>query len=440
MATNNDIKTLELSAKKGNKEAAAQLNALGLDFQYGNNGQKVDLAQALHFYTIAAECGNPDAMCNAAYCYFNGIGTDENPEKAFMLYKKAAEAGNRNGMTNLWPFYFHGFGTKQDTVEAIKWLIKAIDAGNYDLQEALNQVFASLSPADSKKLKQSNEVTAQYKMAEFYLENQAYEDAISWYVQSIKSGNKDAIVRMMTLAEDFRHGNNGRKENLSVAYQFYFNAAECGDIIARTKVAYCICNGIGVEKDPKRAFSLYEQLAKEGNEKGMSNLGMMYCNGMGVQKDIQKAIYWSTRAAEELNSVNAMNTLIHIFGTEKDYISYAEAIKWLCIVYKKDSDPNSGYYHCTHYDKALTKQIVWTLMDSLYESNVPGLMRRIAESEKHIIDLFDGPITFISDTTSKYLQEFLRIDKQSASQDMSKHSNKWTDLVDLIDKDQGLSI
>jgi hypothetical protein len=437
--TDKEIKTLEQSAQKGDKKAAAQLNELGVDYQFGNNGQKVDLAQALHYYMIAAEGGNTNAMCNAAYCYATGAVGKVDAGKAFGLYQKAADAGDLNGMTNLAGCYLNGFGAKQDAVEAIKWLVEVLNVGAKNLQETLEQVLASLSPEDIKKFKQSGYSAAQYQMAEYCLKSKKSKDAISWYVQSYKSGNADAVTRMMALAEAFRHGKNGQKENLPLAYQLYEAAAECGDIEARTKVAYCLYNGIGVEKDTKRAFALYEQLAKEGNEKGMANLGLIYCKGEGVQKDIQKAIYWSTRAAEELDSVNAMNTLIHIYGTEKGYISYAQAIKWLCIVYKKDSDPKSGYYHSTNYDKALAKTIVWALMDSLYESNVPGLMRRVADSEKHMTDLFDGPITFISDTTSKYLQEFLRIDKQRASQDMSKHTKKWTDLVDLFDKAQGLS-
>ena len=434
--TDKEIKILEQSAQKGDKKAAAQLNELGVDYQFGNNGQKVDLAQALHYYTIAAEGGNTNAMCNAAYCYATGAAGKVDAEKAFGLYQKAAEAGDLNGMTNLAGCYLNGFGTKQDAVEAIKWLVEALNVGAKNLQETLEQVLASLSPEDIKKFKQSGYSAAQYKMAEYCLKSRKSKDAISWYVQSYKSGNADAVTRMMTLAEDFRHGKNGQKENLPFAYQLYDAAAECGDVEARTKVAYCLYNGIGIEKDTKRAFALYEQLTNEGNEKGMANIGLIYCKGEGVQKDIKKAIYWSTRAAEELDSVNAMNTLIRIYGTEKGYVNYAHAMKWICIIYKKDSDPQSRHFHNTNYDMELTKKIVWTLMDSLYESNVPNLMRRTLQSENHTTDLFEGPISFISETTSGYLQEFLRTERKSASNNMSEQTNKWRNLIDIFDQDQ----
>lgn len=294
--TDKEIKILEQSTQKGDKKAAAQLNELGVDYQFGNNGQKVDLAQALHYYTIAAEGGNTNAMCNAAYCYATGTAGKVDAGKAFGLYQKAAEAGDLNGMTNLAGCYLNGFGTKQDAVEAIKWLVEALNAGAKNLQETLEQVLASLSPEDIKKFMQSGYNAAQYQMAEYCLKSKKSKDAILWYVQSYKSGNADAVTRMMTLAEDFRHRKNGQKENLPFAYQLYDAAAECRDIEARTKVAYCLYNGIGIEKDTKRAFALYEQLANEGNENGMANVGLIYSTGDGAEKDYEKAIYWLQKA------------------------------------------------------------------------------------------------------------------------------------------------
>lgn len=98
--TDKEIKTLEQSAQKGDKKAVAQLNDLGVDYQFGNNGQKVDLAQALHYYMIAAEGGNTNAMCNAAYCYATGVAGKVDAGKAFGLYQKAAEAADPRNCSN----------------------------------------------------------------------------------------------------------------------------------------------------------------------------------------------------------------------------------------------------------------------------------------------------------------------------------------------------
>ena len=403
--TDKEIKTLEQAAQKGDKKAAAQLNELGVDYQFGNNGKKVDLAQALHYYMIAAEGGNTNAMCNAAYCYATGVAGKVDAEKAFGLYQKAAETGDLNGMTNLAGCYLNGFGAKQDAVEAIKWLVEALNAGAKNLQETLEQVLASLSPEDIKKFMQSGYSTAHYQMAEYCLKSKKSKDAISWYVQSYKSGKADAVTRMMALAEDFRHGKNGQKENLPLAYQLYDAAAECGDIEARTKVAYCLYNGIGIEKDTQRAFALYEQLANEGNEKGMANIGLIYCKGEGVQKDIQKAIYWSTRAAEELGSVNAMNTLTHIYGEEEGFINHEQAAKWFLELIKRDCDPNSGVYENTGYNKDLYEKIKNAILNSATEDDMLSSLSGGPAGGS----LLGGALSFTTSNAKNYINQTIQI-------------------------------
>ena len=380
--TDKEIKTLEQSAQKGDKKAAAQLNELGVDYQFGNNGKKVDLAQALHYYMIAAEGGNTNAMCNAAYCYATGAAGKVDAGKAFGLYQKAAEAGDLNGMTNLAGCYLNGFGTKQDAVEAIKWLVEALNAGG------------------------------------------------SIKTRTYKSGNADAVTRMMTLAEDFRHGKNGQKENLPLAYQLYDAATECGDVEARTKVAYCLYNGIGVEKDTKRAFALYEQLANEGNEKGMANVGLMYCKGEGVQKDIQKAIYWSTRAAEELDSVNAMNTLTHIYGEEDGYINNRLALRWFSRLVDIDSDDQSLLYHNTQYDKVLCQKIYRLFENAISESKTPYRLQDRLDTPDTNRSLFSEPVYFCLDESREHLLPLI-MESDSWGKTPQKERKQSTKLQDL---------
>lgn len=427
--TDKEIKTLEQSAQKGDKKAAAQLNELGVDYQFGNNGQKVDLAQALHYYTIAAEGGNTNAMCNAAYCYATGAAGKVDAEKAFGLYQKAAEAGDLNGMTNLAGCYLNGFGARQDAVEAIKWLVEALNAGAKNLQETLEQVLASLSPEDIKKFKQSGYSAAQYQMAVYCLKSKKSKDAISWYVQSYKSGNADVITRMMTLA-DFLHRKNGQKEDLPFAYQLYEAAAECGDVEARTKVAYCLYNGIGIEKDTKRAFALYEQLANEGNEKGMANVGLIYCKGEGVQKDIQKAIYWSTRAAEELDSVNAMNTLTHIYGEEEGFINNRLALRWFSRLVDIDSDEKSLLYHNTQYDKVLCQKIYRLFENAISESQTPYRLQDRLDAPDTNRSLFSEPVYFCLDESRDHLLPLV-MESDSWSKTPSKERKQSIKIQDL---------
>ena len=54
----------------------------------------MDEIKAFEYYKKSAEKEYVDAQAQLGYCYFNGIGTEVNEKKAFMLYKLAAEHGN----------------------------------------------------------------------------------------------------------------------------------------------------------------------------------------------------------------------------------------------------------------------------------------------------------------------------------------------------------
>lgn len=319
--TKKEITELEKSAKAGGKKATSLLNALGVDCQYGNNGQKVDLVLALHFYTIAAEGGNVNAMCNAAYCFAVGSGTIVDAGKAFYWYKKAAEAGDVNGMTNLGGCYLNGFGTNKDVVEAINWLLKAINSGNTAAKNVLNEVFAVISSTDIKLLKQSDASKAQFCMAEYYIDHKKYEEAISWYILSAQHGDAHAAARMNALGKEFHKGTNGRKIDEALACKFYINAAECGNIEAMISSASCFSKGIGIEKDTTMFFYWHEKAAKAGDVKSMSKLGFwFYLLGEGTSKNALLAKEWQEKALQAIEEGVDLETALVYFTDKKQAI------------------------------------------------------------------------------------------------------------------------
>ena len=54
-----------------------------------------DKAQAVEWYTRAAEGGYAPAQTNLAYCFLTGIGMEAAPEKAIPWLEKAAEQPTR---------------------------------------------------------------------------------------------------------------------------------------------------------------------------------------------------------------------------------------------------------------------------------------------------------------------------------------------------------
>ncbi|RHZ82320.1 hypothetical protein Glove_109g424 [Diversispora epigaea] len=55
------------------------------------------------------------------YCYYYGIGTSKDNEKAFLWFLKSTEGGNRYGQCNLGYCYRHGIGTTKDEEKAFQW-------------------------------------------------------------------------------------------------------------------------------------------------------------------------------------------------------------------------------------------------------------------------------------------------------------------------------
>ena len=79
-----------------------------------------------------AEKGYPLAECQVGYFYFDGLGTEKNPEKAVYWTRRSADHGDRDGQFNLAWFHEEGIGVEKDMEQAIFWYRKAA-LQNHDL-------------------------------------------------------------------------------------------------------------------------------------------------------------------------------------------------------------------------------------------------------------------------------------------------------------------
>ena len=79
-----------------------------------------------------AEKGYPLAECQVGYFYFDGLGTEKNPEKAVYWTRRSADHGDRDGQFNLAWFHEEGIGVECDMEQAIFWYRKAAFQ-NHDL-------------------------------------------------------------------------------------------------------------------------------------------------------------------------------------------------------------------------------------------------------------------------------------------------------------------
>lgn len=80
---------------------------------------------------------------------------------------------------------------------------------------------------------------------------------------------------------------------------WYGQAARRGDTLAEKNLGNCYLEGIGVEKDYRKALEWYDRAARKGYANALHNLGMMYARGWGVSPSDSIAYLYFRQAAEK---------------------------------------------------------------------------------------------------------------------------------------------
>jgi TPR repeat protein len=87
------------------------------------------------------------------------------------------------------------------------------------------------------------------------------------------------------------------ERNFSLAFEHWNRAAESGHARALNGLGLLYRDGKGIEKDEKRAVSLFRSASERGFSYAMFNLGMMIRDGRGVDGDDVEACKWFILAA-----------------------------------------------------------------------------------------------------------------------------------------------
>jgi localization factor PodJL len=96
----------------------------------------------------------------------------------------------------------------------------------------------------------------------------------------------------------YAEGRGGLPRDLKLAAQWFAKAAEQGVATAQYRLGSLYEKGMGVERSPERARSLYEKAASAGSARAMHNLGVLFVeNGDGLP-DYASAAAWFRKAAE----------------------------------------------------------------------------------------------------------------------------------------------
>lgn len=117
------------------------------------------------------------------------------------------------------------------------------------------------------------------------------------------------------------------KKNFKKLAKFSFiymqRAAEKGHIMAMKSLANFYETAFGTEKDTKKAFQLYEKLAKLNDEQGLENLAYYYLQGIETRKNDSYADHLFNKAKQ----LHANSSLIYKINIENDGVVYWVIIK-----------------------------------------------------------------------------------------------------------------
>jgi len=97
--------------------------------------------------------------------------------------------------------------------------------------------------------------------------------------------------------------------------------AEKGDIDSQTALGLMYLDGSVLEKDNKKAFSLFYKAGLKNHPIATNYLGLMYINGEGIQKNSIEAIKWFKKSSDSGNTAAASLLNDHFGQTIKWKIS-----------------------------------------------------------------------------------------------------------------------
>ena len=112
------------------------------------------------------------------------------------------------------------------------------------------------------------------------------------------------------------------------AFEEWLPLAEQNNLAAMRNIGLMYRKGLGVEKDPGKAFSWYSRAAELGFDRAQANVASMYMKGEGTEQDYVKAANWFTLAAQQGHVISQYNLgLMYELGRGVER-SQAKALAW----------------------------------------------------------------------------------------------------------------
>lgn len=317
------VDSIALMIDKANKGDEIAQNTVGVWYYTGKDSLRQDYKKALQYWALSAKQDNVDAISNMAMCYQLGRGTKKDSTMAVDLYMSALKKGSKTIIPQhetivkntgslfssllLKECYKDGIGTKKDIQKYV-----------YYMEQAANK----------------QDVTSQYELALYYLNNQQADKAVTWFKKAAKQGEVGATYYYGYLM----FNGQGMVQDKRGGIKLLQSAADKDFTMAYYQLGRIYYEGDGTDQDYKKAVDYLRKAAERNNYNAKWLLGLCYLNGNGVKQDYYFATQLIADAApshqKELKQLLADDKegtfTQYLYGLKKYYVEkdYDAAISY----------------------------------------------------------------------------------------------------------------
>lgn len=125
----------------------------------------------------------------------------------------------------------------------------------------------------------------------------------SFLDKSIRLAGEGKLEDQMNLAYMYLYGTNGVEQNFAESFKYYTMAAQQNDPIALNNLGSLYFNGIGTQRDVKKALALFKQSADLGNNDAAVNLAFIYLTGGRKDSERNRIAIELFQKAQENNNI-----------------------------------------------------------------------------------------------------------------------------------------
>ena len=227
-------------------------------------------AQGIYWLRKAAAQDNTEAIYCLSDALKSGMGTEANPQEAFLLLEKGHELGDSDCQSALGAMLMNGEAVEKD----------------YERGHQLFQIAALQGSS-----------WAHYQLGKSYEMGNGVEKnatkAFECFLVAAKAGHG---VAMYSVGMHYLLA-MGAPENKPAAVTWLKKAADQDHAAAMHALAMMLANGDGVKSNPKQAKTWFEKAAALNYPASLRELGWIYKDGIGVPEDLDKARKLLARAA-----------------------------------------------------------------------------------------------------------------------------------------------